>query len=333
MSYRTIGKSDLKLSAITFGAWAAGGWMWGGADRNDAIAAIRAAHEYGITSIDTAPAYGMGESEEVVAAAIKELPRDQVQILTKYGLRWDLPEPRGTVHMETEDNQGNALTMYRYASKESVIQEAENSLRRLGTDYIDLFQLHWPDTTTPIDETFEAIARLKEQGKIREAGVSNYSTAQVAEANKVTAVIANQVPYSILKRDIEAELIPSAIQNDIGIIVYSPLQRGLLTGKIKAGHHFNEGDGRLELPWFRGENLEKINGFLDRIKYIAEEKHVTLAQLFLAWTIAQPGITIALAGARNPKQAIENAGGMELSLSDEEITLIRDEAEKLSLTR
>ena len=158
MEYRKLGNSDLNVSVITFGAWAAGGWMWGGNDRNGAVKAIRAGYNLGMTSIDTAPIYGQGTSEEIVGEAIKGLPRDKVQILTKYGMRWDLA--KGNFDFKSADNSGKSIDIYRYAGKESIIEEVENSLRRLGTDYIDLYQIHWPDLTTPIQETMETVASL-----------------------------------------------------------------------------------------------------------------------------------------------------------------------------
>ena len=156
MEYRKLGNSDLNISVVTFGAWAAGGWMWGGTDRSEAVNAIRTAFDSGITSIDTAPAYGQGRSEEIVGEAIKTLPRDKVQILTKYGLRWDTD--KGEFYFKSVDNNGKPINLHKYASKESIIKECEESLRRLGTDYIDLYQIHWADPTTPIQETMEAVA-------------------------------------------------------------------------------------------------------------------------------------------------------------------------------
>lgn len=332
MSYRKLGNSEIEVSAITFGAWAAGGWMWGGTDRQDAIDAIKAAYDEGITSIDTAPIYGQGESEEVVAKAIEGIPRDKVQILTKFGMRWDLPEGVGSNGWGSQNNEGHDINIFKYAGKESVIYEVEQSLKRLKTDYIDLYQIHWPDVTTPIEETFEAVLRLKEQGKIREAGVCNYDADQTATAHGVVSLASNQVPYSALRRDIEQDLVPYAIENNIGIIAYSPMERGLLTGKIKPGYEFGEGDHRAGLPWFSGENLEKVTAFIDKVRPIAEEKNVTLAQLFLRWTVEQPGITVALAGARNAKQAVENAGAMNLVLSEEELSMIRKAAEDTQLS-
>jgi aryl-alcohol dehydrogenase-like predicted oxidoreductase len=307
MEYRKIGESDLQLPVITFGAWAAGGWMWGGTERQEAIKAIRASYDVGVTAIDTAPAYGQGESEEIVGEAIQDLPRDKVQILTKYGLRWDLA--KGTFYFKSNDNSGNAIDLYKYAGKESIIQECEASLRRLRTDYIDLYQIHWPDVTTPIYETMEAVVQLIKEGKVRHAGVCNYSADQMEEAEKSVTLISNQVPYSMVKRDIEADVVPYCLQHKKSIIAYSPLQRGLLTGKRKPGHTFAEGDHRSAMPHFTPDNISRTNAFLEKIKSLADEKKATLGQLVLRWTIEQPGITVVLVGARNATQALENARG------------------------
>jgi aryl-alcohol dehydrogenase-like predicted oxidoreductase len=179
MKYRNLGNTDVKISTITFGAWAIGGWMWGGTERKNALEAIFASFEYGVTSIDTAPIYGQGLSEEIVGEALRSLRRDSVQILTKFGMRWD--EKKGEFAFRSADNSGHPIDIYKYAGKESIIKECEASLRRLGTDYIDLYQIHWPDITTPVDETMEALAQLIQQGKIRAAGVSNYSADLMAD--------------------------------------------------------------------------------------------------------------------------------------------------------
>ncbi len=329
MEFRQLGESGVKASVITFGAWAIGGWMWGGADRKEALEAIKAAYAYGVTSIDTAPAYGQGLSEEIVGEAIKEIPRDKVQILTKFGLRWDMK--KGEFHFKSKDNNRRDIEIYKYASKESVMKECEDSLKRLNIDYIDLYQIHWPDATTPIAETMEALQRLLEQGKIKAAGVCNYSVAQTKEAEKAISLASNQVPYSMLLRDIEKEVIPYALQHKKAIIAYSPLQRGLLTGKIKPDHHFNEGDTREQSVFYTEENIRRVNLFLDRLKPLAEKKQATLSQLVIRWTIEQPGITVALVGARNATQAIENAKANDIKLSKEELAFINDELSKIEL--
>jgi aryl-alcohol dehydrogenase-like predicted oxidoreductase len=296
MKYRKIGNSDLSLSVITFGSWAAGGWMWGGIETNDSVNAIHAAFDAGIASIDTAPAYGQGLSEEIVGDAVKSIGRDKVQIITKFGLRWDSTE--GSFYFTSKGNDGKDVNMYRNASRESIIKECEDSLRRLQTDYIDLYQIHWPVDSTPIQETMETVDMLIKQGKVRYAGVCNYSAEQVSEADKYVNIISDQVPYSMLLR------------NKMG-----------------------ENDHRAGLSYFKDENVNRINAFLDKIKPIADGKKATLGQLVLAWTIEQPGITIALVGARNPKQAIENAAAADINLTHEEIDFISAELNKLELAK
>lgn len=323
MEYRNMAGTDLSLSVITFGSWAAGSWMWGKTDRNDAIAAIRSSIDLGVTSIDTAPVYGQGDSESIVAEAISGIPRDKVQILTKFGLRWDLA--KGKFFFNSKDNDGKPIDIYRYAGKESVIAECEASLKRLKTDYIDLYQIHWPDKTTPIDETFEAVGRLIEQGKVRYAGVSNYNATQMAEAEKTLPIVSNQIPFSMINRGIEKETVPYCIDHNKAILAYSPLERGVLTGKIKPGHQFAEGDHRAEYSYYTTDNLVKINAFLDKLRPLAESKNATLGQLVLRWTIEQPGITIALVGARNPEQAIPNAQTTDIKLTPEEIAFINSQ--------
>lgn len=329
MNYTTLGDTSLKLSVVTFGAWAAGGWMWGGTEQNNAAEAIRTSYDLGVTSIDTAPAYGQGLSEEIVGEAVKNIPRDKVQILTKFGVRWDTD--KGNFAFKSKDNDGNPINIHRYSGKESVIRECEQSLRRLRTDYIDLYQIHWPDTTTPIEETMEVVSMLKEQGKIREAGVSNYNVEQMKQAEEVVSIASNQVPYSMLKRDIEADVIPFCQRNNKGILAYSPLQRGVLTGKMKPGHVFEEGDTRSDEKFYTDENIRRINKFLDSIRPIAREKNISLPQLVISWTLSQPGISVALVGARNPKQATENAKAAEIDLSKDELNRINTNLEDLEL--
>jgi aryl-alcohol dehydrogenase-like predicted oxidoreductase len=329
MEYRQIGETDLKCSVITFGAWAIGGWKWGGTDRGEAVKAIKAAYNEGVTSIDTAPAYGQGVSEDIIAEALKDIPRDKVQILNKFGLRWDLKQ--GVFFYKSKTNDGVDFEMYKFASKESIMKECEDSLQRLKTDYIDLYQIHWHDVTTPIHETMEAVLRLKEQGKIREAGVCNYTAEWMQEAEQTIKLASNQVSYSMVMRDIEKDVVPDCIKNKKSIFAYSPLQRGLLTGKLKPGHVFSEGDHRQDLSHFTNENIKRTNAMLDKLRPLAESKNASLAQLVLRWTIDQPGITIALAGARNAEQAVQNAKAIDVKLSGEEINFINQQIESLEL--
>jgi aryl-alcohol dehydrogenase-like predicted oxidoreductase len=329
MKYRKLENTDLLLSEVTFGAWAAGGWMWGGTERQEAIDAIRLSYSLGVTSIDTAPIYGQGTSEEIVGEAIKGLPRHHFQLLTKYGMRWDLK--KGDFGFSSKKNTGEEIDIYKYAGKESIIKECEDSLKRLGTDYIDLYQIHWPDSTTPISETMEAVSRLIEQGKVRYAGVCNYNAAQMAEAEKHISLASNQVPYSMVKRNIENELIPYCLTHQKSILAYSPLERGLLSGKMKPGYQFASGDHRKDVSFFKDENLRRTDKFLNRIKPIADEKNITLSQLVILWTLEQPGITIALVGARNKEQAAENAQALDTTLTNDEIAIISEHLNQLEL--
>jgi aryl-alcohol dehydrogenase-like predicted oxidoreductase len=319
METRKLGQSDLEVSVIAFGAWAIGGWMWGGADSKDAVKAIETAVDNGMTTIDTASVYGFGLSEELVGKAVKG-KRDKVQILTKFGMSWD--GNHGEYFFETKDNSGKDIKIYKHSSKEMVFKDCDSSLKRLKTDYIDLFQIHWPDVTTPVSETMEALEILIGKGKIRAGGVCNYNRELTAEASKTFRIASNQVPYSMVNRNIENEIVPFCIENKIGILAYSPLQRGLLTGKIKQGTMFNDGDTRPNTAYYKEPNLSNILLMLKKINAIAEERRVSLAQVVLNWTIQQPGITCALAGARNPAQVIDNMGAVNFRLTSDEIGTI-----------
>lgn len=302
--------------------------MWGGSHRKDSIRAIHASLDKGISSIDTAPIYGFGHSEEVVGEAIRG-KRDRFEILTKAGMRWE--GTRGEYFFTTSDNSGIQRDIYKYSGRESLIAECEESLKRLGTDYIDLYQIHWPDHTTPIEEAMEAFRTLKEQGKIRAAGVSNYSVEQMERAKSVVDLSSNQVPYSMVRREIEEDVVPWCLENNCGILAYSPLQRGLLTGKITPDYPFAPGDNRPETAHFKINNLIETNRFLEKIKPLAREKGCTLSQLVIAWTLRQPGITVALVGARTEDQVGQNAGAMEVRLTEEDLALINGHLEKLNL--
>ncbi len=330
MEYRQLGNSDIQLSSITFGAWAIGGWMWGGADKRDAVAAIHKAVEVGMTSIDTAAIYGQGHSESVVGEAL-EGRRHEVEILTKFGLRWDTD--KGLHYFDSIDNQGRPISIHRYAGKASVIEECEMSLKRLRTDYIDLYQHHRGDPTTPIEETMEALSILLEQGKIRTAGVSNYSLDETKQALAALPIVCNQVPFSMLELDIENDLVPYCQKQQISILAYSPLQRGILTGKIKPGHTFAPTDHRSQQYYFQPGNHEKVMNFLAEIKPVADERGITLSQLVINWTLHRPGITHALVGARTPQQVEENAGAAGFPLSLNETERIDAALQKLVLDR
>jgi aryl-alcohol dehydrogenase-like predicted oxidoreductase len=321
MQYRKLGQSDIEVSVIAFGAWAIGGWLWGGADQKDAIEAIETAIDCGMTTIDTAPIYGFGLSEELTAKAIKG-KRHKVQILTKFGMLWE--EKKGTFFFKSKSNQGIDIDIYKFSSKERVISDCEKSLKRLGTDYIDLFQIHWPDESTPVAETMEALGILIQQGKIRAAGVCNYSSSLLNEANSSLNLASEQVPYSMVNRDIEQEVIPYCLNHNIGVLAYSPLQRGLLTGKMRIGYKFNEGDSRPTTIFYKEPNYSEILKLVEKLKSFASENDITVSQLALKWTIEQKGITCALAGARNSCQVLENVKAGTIVLSQEAYTRIDD---------
>ncbi|KFC38606.1 aldo/keto reductase [Elizabethkingia anophelis] len=327
MEFRKLGNTDLELSAITYGAFAIGGNMWGGNEKKDSIASVRASIDNGVTTLDTAPFYGFGLSEEMIGEAIKGYDRSKIQLLTKFGLVWDgSNQGKGEFFFDAED-AGKTIPVYKYASKTSVIKEVEESLKRLQTDYIDLLQIHWPDATTPISETMEALEILLQQGKIRAAGVSNYSVEQVAEARQSLNIASNQIGYSMLNRGVENDLVPYALENDLGIIVYSPMERGLLTGKYFKDGKLKDNDHRN--GYFQQFDLEKVKTFLETITPIAEDKNATLSQLVLRWTSLQPAITVVLAGARNAEQAAANAKAMDIILTAEELAFINTELSKI----
>ena len=328
MPFVKLGNSDLEVSEICFGAWAIGGWMWGGTDEAAALRALDAAIDTGVTSIDTAAVYGFGLSEEIVGKAIQG-KRDKVQIMTKYGLRWD--DTSGDFYFATKHNDGTPVNIHSYGGKESIIKECEDSLRRLKTDYIDLYQQHWPDKTTPVEESMEALEQLIKQGKVRAVGGSNYSVEDMARAHAIVPQASNQVPYSMVRREIEDEIVPHCLTNNIGIVVYSPMQRGILSGKIKPGHQFKPGDSRPDTPYYKPENVKRINDFLDRIKPVADGKGVNLAQLVLRWTLQMPGVSTVLAGIRNEEQLKENAVAMQFELSREEMDTINNHLDKLEI--
>ncbi|MBI5723557.1 MAG: aldo/keto reductase [Planctomycetes bacterium] len=329
MEYRKLGNSDVKVSAVAFGAWAIGGWMWGPQDDRQAVLAIRKAVDLGVTTIDTAPVYGFGHSEELVAEAVRDLPRDRVQLLTKFGMRWDTD--KGSVRWETADLAGRPIKVVRNATPQGIEKEINDSLRRLATDYVDLYQQHWPDPDTPVEETMRAIEKLLKAGKIRAAGVCNYDVPGLAVALKIIPLVSCQPPYSMVNRAAEKDIIPFCIEKNIAVLPYSPLQRGLLTGKIGPGRKFAPGDHRSTNAFFRPANVEAVNRMVEEFRPIAAAHGATVAQLAINWTARQKGITSVLAGARNPEQAQENAHSPDFILSDGEINRINQLLEGLKL--
>ncbi|SDR25200.1 aldo/keto reductase [Pseudovibrio sp. Tun.PSC04-5.I4] len=314
MALRPMGKSGIDASAIGLGTWAMGGWMWGGGDDQASVDAIKASLDAGVSLIDTAPAYGFGHAEELVGKAIKGR-RDEVVLATKCGLVWH--EKKGNHFFDAE---GHAV--HRYLGKNAIIHEAEQSLKRLGTDYIDLYITHWQDSTTPIAETMEALLTLKQQGKIRAIGISNASPADLEQYIAAGQLDAIQECYSMLDRGIEKTLLPLCKQHDVATLSYSSLALGLLAGKIGPERMFEGDDQRKDNPRFSVENRVKIQGFVKSIGGIANDHGISIAQTVIAWTLAQPGITYALCGARNVKQATENAHAGTIQLAGDEVSLI-----------
>ena len=328
MEYRKLGNTELELSTITYGAFAIGGNMWGGNEKADSITSVHASIDHGVTTIDTAPFYGFGLSEEMIGEALKSHDRSKVQLLTKFGLVWDgSNNSKGDFFFDADDN-GKKIPIYKYASKTNVIKEIEESLKRLQTDYIDLLQIHWPDTTTPISETMEAAETLIQQGKIRAFGVSNYNIEQIKEAQKTIKIASDQVAYSMLNRKIEAELIPFTVSENIGIIAYSPMERGLLTGKYFTDSKLKDNDHRN--GYFNQFDLQKVKTLVEELTSLAHAKETSLSQLVLRWTTLQKGISIVLAGARNAEQAISNANAMNFNLSASELEFIDQAISKLN---
>ena len=326
MQYRTLGEGDLIVPLVSFGAWAIGGWMWGGSDDNDAIRAIQAGIDAGVTCIDTAPAYGKGHSERIVGRAIAGR-REEVIIATKCGLRWDAGE--GEKFFDSHDLNDEPFTIYRNLRPESIAYECDQSLQRLDIDVIDLYQCHWPDKTTPIDDTMAALLKLQEAGKIREIGVSNFTPDMMRQSLKTVKLSSDQPKYNALEREAEEDVIPFCRQNNMGVLAYSAIAQGLLTGKVTLDREFPEDDVRHGQELFSRENRKRVLDMLEKVRPIAEAHNATFSQVFIAWTVAQPGITTALVGARNVEQVQENARAGDLRLSDDEITQIRTLVEAL----
>ncbi|TIM10806.1 aldo/keto reductase [Mesorhizobium sp.] len=311
---RSIGKSGVVASAVGLGTWAIGGWMWGGTDEAESIAAIQASIDAGVSLIDTAPAYGLGRSEEIVGKAIKGR-RNRAVIASKCGLNWH--SKKGNHFFDQDGTPVN-----RYLGADGIAYEVEQSLRRLGTDYIDLYITHWQDPTTPIAETMEALERLKSAGKIRAIGASNLNAAELQQYVAAGQLDAIQERYSMLDRDIEQTLLPIARQHQVAALSYSSLALGLLSGAIDPAREFSGDDQRKDNPRFSQANRRKVAALKHALAPVAEVHQASMAQIVIAWTLAQPGITFALCGARNAMQALDNARAGEILLSAAELGAI-----------
>jgi len=320
MRVRPIGNSGIEASVVGLGTWAIGGWMWGGTDERQSVAAIQASIDEGVSLIDTAPAYGKGLAEEIVGKAIRGR-RDRVVLATKCGLVWHTAKGN---HFFDYDGQ----PVHRHLGAESIAYELEQSLRRLGTDHIDLYITHWQDPTTPIEETMAALERLKAQGKIRSIGASNVSAADLEAYVAAGPLDAIQEEYSMVKRGLETSLLPFCRSHGVSVLSYSSLALGLLSGRIGPERVFSGDDQRKDNPRFSVENRRKVAWLMDEIAPVALAHAATPAQIVIAWTLEQPGVTFALCGARSPDQARENAAAGRLRLSENEINLVREAAKK-----
>lgn len=314
MRTRPFGSSGIQASVVGLGTWAIGGWMWGGADERDSIAAIQASIDAGVTLIDTAPAYGFGRSEEVVGRAIAGR-REQVVLATKCGLVWDTD--RGGHFFDAEGH-----VVHRYLGRESIERELEASLRRLGTDVIDIYVTHWQDPTTPIAETMGALEDLRAAGKIRAIAASNASAQEVREYLRHGRLDGIQERYNALDRELEEELVPLCLEQGVAVMSYSSLALGILSGRIPPERVFQGDDQRATRARYSPEGRATLAGILGRLDPLCAELGVTTAQLVIAWTLARPGITYALCGARTPAHAVENAKAGMVDLSAEHLAAI-----------
>ena len=323
MIFRKLGGSGIEVSAIGLGAWAIGGWMWGGADDKKSTAAIHAALDQGINLIDTAATYGYGHSEGVVGRAIAGR-RNKVVLATKCGLIWDREEGTFFTHADEKGISSRPSTMkiFRNLRPDSITAELDRSLTRLRTDHVDLYQTHWQDKATPIEDTMAALLKLKDQGKIRAIGVSN---ATVEEMTAYGPIDTDQEKYSLLDRQIETNgTVAYCREHKVGILAYSPLANGLLTGKLPPDREYNPGDLRKANPRFMPRNVQRVNAMLETLRGLAAEHHVGVGQLVIAWTFSQPGITCVLCGARDVAQATENAAAGAVTLTPEELSVIQE---------
>jgi aryl-alcohol dehydrogenase-like predicted oxidoreductase len=298
-----IPHTQLKVSRVALGTWAMGGWMWGGTDQRESVATIHAALQQGINLIDTAPAYGFGVSEEIVGAALKGV-RSQAVIATKVGLEW-------------RDGK-----VYRNATRARILQEVDDSLRRLGTDYIDIYQVHWPDPLVPVEETAEAMRSLYEQGKIRAIGVSNFSVAQMERFRQVAPLHVLQPPYNLFERAIEAEILPYCRAHNIATFGYGALCRGLLSGRMRPDTRFAGDDLRGIDPKFQPPRFAEYLDAVRQLDELAQRRfRRRVIHLAVRWMLDQ-GISVALWGGRHPEQVEAALGVAGWSLSDTERELI-----------
>lgn len=325
MLYRKLGSSDLQASVVAFGAWAIGGgpW-WGPTDDAESIRALHAALDAGVNLVDTAPVYGFGRSEEVVGKAIQGR-RDKVIVATKCGLWW--ADATGTKFFDQGDK-----TVRRSLDPRTIRLEVEQSLKRLGTDYIDVLQTHWQavePAKTPIAETMACLMDLKKQGKVRAIGASNVTPEQMDEYSAGGPLDVCQPRYSMLDRAIERDVLPYCAKKGVATLVYSPLEQGLLTGKIGMDRQLAGDEYRQNIPWYSPGNRKRVLDLLAGWKDLTERYSCSLGQLVIAWTVQQPGVTVALCGARKAANAEENAKAGDLKIAEADLARMRRDVEAL----
>ncbi len=301
IEYTQLGDSRIAVSKVCLGTWAIGGWMWGGSEEEESVRTIRTALDKGVNFIDTAPVYGFGRSEEIVGKALKGyVPRDQIVVATKAGLEWDA---KGKV--------------FRNSTRKRILTEVEDSLRRLQTDYIDLYQIHWPDPLVPIEETAKVMAELLDAGKIRAVGVSNYTPEEMETFRQVAPLHSVQPPYNLFERQIEEALLPYAKNHGIAVLAYGSICRGLLSGRMKPGTRFQGDDLRQHDPKFRKPRFPHYLAAVSELDELAEKRHGrSVLELAVHWVMDKGAI--ALWGARHPGQLepVSQVFGWSLSEQD-----------------
>jgi len=315
MQTKQLGNSDLRISPVGFGAWAIGGsgWQfaWGTQDDDDSVAALHRALELGVNWIDTAAVYGLGHSEEVVGRALKNWSGPRPCIFSKCGLRWD---EKGSVR--------------KVLTADSIRREIEDSLRRLGVEAIDLYQIHWPPEpdSAQLEEGWSTLADLKRAGKVRWIGVSNFNVKQLRRAKAIAPVTSLQPPYSLIHREIEEDILPYSLREGIGVIAYSPMASGLLTGAMtrERAAKLPKDDWRSSDPDFQEPRLSRHLRLVERLREIAQRHGRTPGEVAIAWTLRNPAVTGAIAGARNARQATGVMRAGELRLTDKEVNEIED---------
>jgi aryl-alcohol dehydrogenase-like predicted oxidoreductase len=315
MITRQLGKNGPRITAIGFGAWAIGGpwqWGWGSVNDKESIEAINTAIENGINWIDTAAVYGYGHSEKVVGQAIKGI-REEVFLASKCGM--------------INDGSGNAIINN---DPENIRKECEESLKRLNTDYIDLYQIHWPDEKVDVERSWEMMVQLKDEGKVKYIGVCNFDVNLLMRCMKIERVQSLQPPYSLLRRNVENEILPYCLQNEIGVVVYSPMQAGLLTGKFDI-NKLAPDDWRRKGASFREPNLSKALKLVEKLRPIAESKNISVGNLAVSWVLSNNVVTSAIVGARNSEQVKENVKAADIKLSERELEKIRSILNEISL--